>query len=300
MMTAERPFVPFSGWLVFPLLLLAGGLSVWSMVEGGQRLDVHVPGGGWFLGGGLFALAVVVVLLRGLFIVNPNDTKVLVLFGVYKGTVSTNGFFWANPFMIRARITLRARNFEGDKLKVNDQNGNPIEISAVVVWRIRNTAQALFDVDDYMHYVATQSEAAVRALAGTYPYDSHLDDENHSEISLREDRDQVNKVLEEALTERLSRAGIEVMEARLTHLAYAPEIAGAMLQRQQAAAVVAARRLIVDGAVGMVQMALKQLEQNAIVELDDERRAAMVSNLLVVLCGDRNVQPVINTGTLYG
>jgi regulator of protease activity HflC (stomatin/prohibitin superfamily) len=240
------------------------------------------------------------ICLFGFFIVEPNGSRVMLLFGTYKGTVRKNGFYWSNPFMSKRPVSLRARNLEGEMLKVNELHGNPIEISIVVVWRVQNTAQALFDVDDFETYVSTQSEAAVRQLAGTYSYDNHDDyGESTEGISLREGREQINEVMEARLAERLIRAGVEVIEARITHLAYAPEIAGAMLQRQQAAAMVAARRQIVDGAVGMVQMALEKLEGMHIIELDSEKRAAMVSNLLVVLCGDRNPQPVVNAGSLY-
>jgi len=234
------------------------------------------------------------VLMVGFFIVNPNEAATLLLFGAYKGTVRGNGFHWANPFLRKLKISLRARNLNGEKIKVNDSSGNPIDIAAVVVWRVRDTAEALFEVDDYEEYVQTQSEAAVRHLAGAYPYDGP-----EGELTLRGTTDEINQRLEKELQERLARAGVEVVEARLSHLAYAAEIAGAMLQRQQASAVVAARQKIVEGAVGMVEMALQELGEKEIVELDDERKAAMVSNLMVVLCSERAAQPVLNTGTLY-
>lgn len=240
-----------------------------------------------------------IFVFSGLFIVNPNDAKVMVLLGSYAGTVRNFGFFWANPFYIKRKFSLRARNLSGDKLKVNDSLGNPIEIAAVIVWKVEDTFKAAFEVDDYEHYVVIQSEAAVRHLAQSYPYDSFEDEGLEQKMTLRSGAEQVNKLLEEELLARLSRAGVKIIEARLSHLAYAPEIAEAMLRRQQATAVVAARTKIVHGAVSMVEMALKQLSEKGIVNLDEERRAAMVSNLLVVLCSESAASPVINTGTLY-
>ncbi len=230
----------------------------------------------------------------GFFIVNPNEAAVLLLFGAYKGTVKHNGFRWANPFYRKIKISLRMRNLVSEKIKVNDLIGNPIEIAAVIVWQVHNTTEALFDVDDYHNYITTQSEAAIRHLASSYPYDG-----SETELTLRGATDQINTHLQRELQERLGRAGVTVTEARLSHLAYASEIAGAMLQRQQATAIVAARQKIVEGAVGMVEMALSELSRKAIVQLDDERKAAMVSNLLVVLCSERAAAPVVNTGTLY-
>lgn len=241
---------------------------------------------------------VAVLIGPGFFVVNPNDSRVLVLFGTYKGTVKKNGFWWANPFYTKRKITLRARNLNGAKLKVNDRAGNPIEIAAVVVWQVEDTYKASFDVDHYEEYVVVQSEAAVRHLAGSYPYDN-FDDDHEETLTLRAGAEQVNKVLEQELTERFDRAGVRVVEARLSHLAYAPEIAEAMLRRQQASAVVAARTQIVNGAVSMVELALARLSANKIVELDEERKAAMVSNLLVVLCSETAATPVVNAGTLY-
>jgi hypothetical protein len=238
------------------------------------------------------------IALLGLFIVNPNDSRVLILFGTYKGTVKKNGFYWANPLLVTKKITLRARNLNGEKLKVNDKSGNPIQIAAVVVWRVADTFKAAFDVDDYEHYVVVQSEAAVRHLAGSYPYDTFEDDAEEL-LTLRAGTEQVNGVLERELSERFDRAGIEVIEARISHLAYAPEIAEAMLRRQQAAAVVAARTQIVNGAVSMVELALDKLSEKHVVQLDEERKAAMVSNLLVVLCSESSASPVVNAGTLY-
>jgi hypothetical protein len=239
--------------------------------------------------------AIVVVLLCGFFTLQPNTAAVLLLFGAYKGTVRRAGFHWANPFYHKIKLSLRTRNFNTDTIKVNDQRGNPIEIAAVVVWRVEETAQASFDVDDYQHYVSVQSESAVRHLASAYPYDANIE----GETSLRGSMDEVSERLLVELQERLARAGVVVEEARLSHLAYAPEIAGAMLRRQQAEAIVAARTRIVEGAVGMVEMALEHLERHKMVELDEERKAAMISNLLVVLCGEQAAQPVVNTGTLY-
>jgi hypothetical protein len=223
---------------------------------------------------------------------------VLVLFGTYKGTVKSNGFFWANPFYTKRKVTLRARNLNGAKLKVNDRAGNPIEIAAVIVWQVGDTYRASFDVVHYEDYVIIQSEAAVRHLAGTYPYDT-FDDHAEETLTLRAGTERVNKVLESELTERFARAGVKVIEARLSHLAYAPEIAEAMLRRQQASAVVAARTQIVNGAVSMVELALEKLNEKKVVALDEERKAAMVSNLLVVLCSESAAAPVVNAGTLY-
>jgi hypothetical protein len=243
---------------------------------------------------GTLVLIVAILFNVGFFIVNPNEAAVLLLFGAYKGTCKQNGFRWANPFFKKIKISLRARNLNGEKLKVNDLSGNPIEIAAVVVWRVVDTVEALFEVDDYEAYVTTQSESAVRHLASAYPYDG-----DEAELTLRGATDEINLRLEKELQERLKRAGVEVVEARLSHLAYAPEIAHAMLQRQQASAVVAARQKIVEGAVGMVEMALAELSRKELVHLDEERKAAMVSNLLVVLCSEHAAQPVLNTGTLY-
>ncbi len=239
------------------------------------------------------------IMLIGLFIVNPNESMVLVLFGKYQGTVRTDGFFWVNPFNKRRKISLRAHNFDNEPIKVNDKLGNPIMIGAVVVWRVKDTYKAAFDVNDYLEFVGIQSEAALRRMAGHYPYDEFHDEGEEGEISLRSGGKEVNDELEQALDRRLAIAGIEVLEARISHLAYANEIAGAMLQRQQATAIVAARRKIVEGAVGMVEMALDELSKKDIVHLDDEKKAAMVSNLMVVLCSDKSASPVVNTGSLY-
>ncbi|GAB3502428.1 SPFH domain-containing protein [Emticicia fontis] len=237
------------------------------------------------------------ILIIGLTVINPNEAAVTTFFGDYMGTMKQNGLRWVNPLYKRKKISLRARNLNGQKLKVNDKMGNPIEIAAVVVWRVSDTAKALFEVDDYQKFVDIQSEAAVRHLASSYAYDT-IEDENAS-ITLRDGSGKINEMLEKELNERITQAGVEVMEARISHLSYAPEIAGAMLQRQQATAVVAARKQIVEGAVGMVEMALARLSEKEIVHLDEERKAAMVSNLLVVLCGEKSVSPVVNAGTLY-
>jgi regulator of protease activity HflC (stomatin/prohibitin superfamily) len=263
--------------------------------------------GGWLIFSGVVnqslgsvALGAALILLMlfmaaGLFTVEPNEAKVLQLFGTYKGTVRQQGLFFANPFFTKKRITLRARNFETTRLKVNDKHSNPVEIAAIVVWRVIDSAEALFEVENVETYVMTQSESALRALATKYPYDAH----SEGEVSLSVNPDEIATELSVQLTERFAKAGVEVIESRVSHLAYAPEIAGVMLQRQQASAMIAARTKIVEGAVGMVDMALKMVEDRGMAKLDGERRAAMISNLLVVLCGEKNAQPVLNAGTLY-
>ena len=243
----------------------------------------------------VIGMVIATLLAAGLFMVNPNEGKVLQLFGAYRGTAKEQGLRWANPFLMKKKVSLRVRNFESSHLKVNDIDGNPIEIAAVVVWKVFETAEAVFEVDDYEHYVKVQSEAALRNLATSYAYDAH--DDTH--VSLRGHTAAVAEHLKREIGDRLVKAGVEVIEARISHLAYAPEIAAAMLQRQQAGAIIAARQKIVEGAVGMVEMALDMLSKKSIITLDEDRKAAMVSNLLVVLCGDRNTQPVINTGTIY-
>jgi hypothetical protein len=240
-------------------------------------------------------VTLVTFLLLGFFLVNPNQGKVLQLFGEYRGTAKRQGLRWANPLLSKKAVSLRVRNFESSRLKVNDSDGNPIEIAAVVVWKVVETAEAVFEVDDFENYVHVQSESALRNLATSYPYDSH----DEQLVSLRGHTNAVADHLKREIHDRLSKAGVEVVEARISHLAYAPEIAAAMLQRQQAGAIIAARQRIVEGAVGMVEMALGMLSQKDIVVLDDERKAAMVSNLLVVLCGERGAQPIVNTGTIY-
>jgi regulator of protease activity HflC (stomatin/prohibitin superfamily) len=284
-MENEKVINPPSGYFAFVFLVTIGIIAL-GLFSGG------IPGVAVVL-----MFIDLVVILPGMIIVNPNESKVLTLFGGYVGTVKKDGFYWVNPFTVKKKVSLRAFNLNGQQLKVNDKVGNPIEIAAVIVWRIKDTARAVFAVENYLQYVNIQSEAAVRHLANSFPYDS-MEDETAS-ITLRGGTEQVSKFLETELNERLDRSGIEVLEARISHLAYAPEIAHTMLQRQQASAIISARRLIVEGAVGMVEMALSKLSEKNIVELDEERKAAMVSNLLVVLCGDRSVNPVVNTGTLY-
>jgi len=245
----------------------------------------------------IVSVLVFVVLLVGLvgfFMVHPNQARVLTLFGTYVGSARETGLRWANPFYAKKTVSLRVRNFDCDTLKVNDSSGNPIEIAAVVVWKVVDSAEAVFEVDDYISFVEIQSEAALRNLATSYPYEAH-----DGEIALRSDPQQIAEELKTEVQDRLEKAGVEVIEARISHLAYAPEIASAMLKRQQAQAIVAARRQIVDGAVGMVKMALDELKEQNVIELDDERKAAMVSNLLVVLCGEENAQPVLNAGSIY-
>jgi regulator of protease activity HflC (stomatin/prohibitin superfamily) len=271
------------------LEFVAFALAIWLLVTG---VKAHEPVRAL---AGAFVLVLFVLGAIGFFVVQPNTAVVLVLFGTYKGTVKKNGFWWTNPFTVRRLISLRARNQVIEKLKVNDLVGNPIEIAAVVVWRVEDTYAARFEVDDYLNYVKVQGESALRHLASSYPYDER----EPGEVSLRGSTDEVSKALQTELQARLHRSGVVVDEARLAHLAYAPEIAGAMLRRQQAAAVIAARSRIVEGAVGMVQMALDLLSEKKVIDLDEERKAAMVSNLLVVLCGDRDVSPVVNTGTLH-
>ncbi len=246
--------------------------------------------------GAVLASIVVLICWAGLFMVHPNEAKVLQLFGKYVGTCHDPGLRWANPFYAKAAVSTRVRNFESGKLKVNDANGSPIEIAAVVVWKVFDTAEALFEVDDYVNFVQIQSEAALRNLGTTYPYEPH---EDEGGLALRSNPVEIAQALREEIQERLAQAGVTVIEARISHLAYAPEIANAMLRRQQASAIIAARKQIVHGAVGMVHLALDELDENDIVELDEERKAAMVSNLLVVLCSDEAAQPVLNTGTLY-
>lgn len=310
-MITEKVVRPMSGW--FPLLVCVGMFvgavfSIVAAVRGAGEMAFAAP---------VLIIAMIITAI-GFKAVAPNDSRTFLLFGDYKGSVKESGFYWVNPFYTSKRVSLRVRNFEtgstnvpekknlegaivqhkmqtgGRPSKVNDRDGNPVEISAVVVWKVVDTAEALFEVDDYEHYVAVQSEAALRNLASRHPYDS-----NDHETSLRGSTTEVSDQLKQDIQERLGKAGIDVIEARISHLAYAPEIAAAMLQRQQAQAVVAARTKIVEGAVGMVEMALEELAGKQVVDLDDERRAAMVSNLLVVLCSDRHTQPVVNTGTLY-
>ncbi|MEM6818844.1 MAG: SPFH domain-containing protein [Pseudomonadota bacterium] len=301
----EKKYKAVSGWL--PLILMLGGIAfgVFTLTRGLPLVGIPL-------------ILVATIMVGGFMAIAPNDARVLLLFGAYKGSVTESGFYWVNPFFSKKKISCRVRNFEtgstmlpekknssgavvqqksrssGKPSKVNDRDGNPIEISAVVVWKVVDTAEALFEVDDFEDYVAVQSEAALRNLASRYAYDGETDDE-----SLRGNTDRVGDELRKDIQDRLGTAGVDVIEARISHLAYAPEIAAAMLQRQQAQAVVAARTKIVEGAVGMVEMALDQLKTDGIIDLDEERKAAMVSNLLVVLCSDRHTQPVVNTGSLY-
>lgn len=286
----ELPFSAYSGWSI-----LLGTLVYWvvTMTVGIQLLPSVV----WLVISGILSLMVTFLFLFGYFIVNPNMSRVLVLFGTYRGTVRTPGFYWTNPFTSKRVVSLRAHNLSSERVKVNDLLGNPIEIGAVVVWRVRDSAQAQFDVEDYYQYVDLQCETAVRQLAKSHPYDDRMGETEAP--SLRTDTERVSAELTRELQERLDRAGIEVLEARISHLAYAPEIASAMLQRQQADAIIAARRKIVEGAVGMVDDALTQLSERGVLDLDVERRATLVGNLLVVLCGHATPQPVINAGTLY-
>jgi regulator of protease activity HflC (stomatin/prohibitin superfamily) len=288
-MLHEKELRGFSGWLMLCVLLLIAILGIVQFVNFGRDDQ--------YLLAALMAITVLIdiVCLAGLTVINPNEARVVTLFGVYKGSLKRPGFWWVNPLTTRKLLSLRVRNFESGKLKVNDRDGNPIEIAAIVVWRIIDTFEAAFNVDDYENFVHVQSESAVRILATSYPYDSHDD----GEISLRHSVGEVADRLRNEIQERLAKAGIEVIEARISHLAYAPEIAGAMLRRQQASAVIAARQKIVEGAVGMVEMALSEISRKGVVELDEERKATMVSNLLVVLCSERGVEPVVNTGSLY-
>jgi regulator of protease activity HflC (stomatin/prohibitin superfamily) len=271
------------------VLLLAGGAAagIWAGIAAEET---------WLKGVAFWLAGAAGACFAGLTVVNPNEASVVTLFGVYHGTLKRSGFWWVNPLTTRRKLSLRVRNFESSRLKVNERDGNPIEIAAVVVWRIVETFEAVFNVDDYENFVHVQSEAAVRNLATTYPYDAH----DETKVSLRlAAGGEVSDRMRHEIQDRLSKAGIEVIEARISHLAYAPEIAGAMLRRQQASAVIAARQQIVEGAVGMVEMALKELSSKHVVELDEERKATMVSNLLVVLCSEKGVEPVVNTGTLY-
>ncbi len=275
---------------MLPVLIAATGLTVWQFIVTARDQGPSAIFAVFIL---LFALEVLA--FAGFFIINPNEAKVLQLFGKYAGTVSKDGFHWANPLLSKRRISLRIRNFESSTTKVNDLEGNPIEIASVVVWRVVDTFEASFEVDDYEHYVKVQTEGAIRNLATQYPYDSHED----TIKSLRGNTLEIAEQLKTEIQERLSKAGVEVLESRINNLAYAPEIASAMLQRQQAGAIIAARSRIVEGAVSMVEHALEMLSKRGVVELDNERKAAMVSNLLVVLCSDRHTQPVVNTGTIY-
>ena len=293
-MIRERERNGLPGLPVLFLLLLSLPATGYLFLNGAGAFDDGRPNAPLiFTAIALFVLEV--ILLAGHFVVPPNSARVLQLFGDYVGTAKVSGLRWANPFLTKKLISLRVRNFESSHLKVNDKEGNPIEIAAVIVWRVVETAEAIFEVDDYENYVKVQTEAAVRNLATSYPYDSH----DPAIVSLMATAGPVAEHLKQEVQQRLAKAGVEVLEARISHLAYAPEIAAAMLQRQQAGAIIAARQKIVEGAVGMVEMALAMLAGKGIVHLDEERKAAMVSNLLVVLCGERGAQPIVNTGTIY-
>ncbi len=279
----EKLTIPISGYIMITLFLITLFVSLFGLIF------LRIP---FFV----LTLITAIFMMPGFFFVNPNGSRVLVLFGKYKGTVKQNGFFWTNPFYVKKAVSLRARNFDSERVKVNDKIGNPILISVILVWRVRDTYAAAFEVDDYENFVRVQTDSAVRKLAGSYPYDNFDDDQ--AEVTLRSGLDEVNIRLEEEIEDRLAIAGIEIQEARIGYLAYAEEIAGAMLRRQQATAIVAARHKIVEGAVSMVEMALEQIAEKKLIDLDDDKKAAMVSNLMVVLCADKDVAPVVNSGTL--
>ncbi len=283
-MENEKSYSPISGYGIVSLVIVLLAIALFGLI--GMRNP-------WFLS----LIIIDIILLIGFTVVNPNQSTVMILFGSYKGTIKKNGFFWVNPLFVKKKISLRARNFDSQPSKVNDKIGNPIMIGLVLVWKVEDTYKAAFAVDEFEHFVVVQSEAALRKLAGIYPYDDFED--HDAEITLRSGGEEVNHELEREIRERLEIAGIHVIEARINYIAYAQEIAQAMLKRQQATAIVAARFKIVEGAVGMVEMALEQLSDKKIVELDDEKKASMVSNLMVVLCGDKEATPIVNTGTIY-
>ncbi|MCD2261017.1 SPFH domain-containing protein [Psychroserpens luteolus] len=284
-MKEEKIIVPANGYLMLFifLILFFGPIASAIITESGEFL---------------LLLPIAIIIAPGFIMVQPNGSRVLLLFGKYIGTVKKNGFYWVNPFYTKKKISLRARNFDSERLKVNDKLGNPVMISTILVWRVQNTYKAAFDVDIYENFVRVQTDAAVRKLASMYPYDNFADEGHAEDITLRSSVNEVSNALEKEIEERLAIAGIEVLEARIGYLAYAQEIANAMLKRQQATAIVAARHKIVEGAVSMVEMALEELGKKQIVDLDEERKAAMVSNLMVILCGDKDASPVLNTGTL--
>lgn len=284
-MTNEKNTVPINGYIMLFLFLILfiGGILTLIRFEA-------LPS--------VLIIFIAVFMIPGFVLVNPNGSRVLLLFGKYVGTIKKNGFYWVNPFYFKKKISLRASNFDSERLKVNDKLGNPVMISTILVWRVTDTYKAAFDVDDYQNFVRVQTDAAVRKLASMYPYDNFADEGLDEDITLRSSVNEVSEALEQEVQERLSMAGIEVLEARIGYLAYAQEIANAMLKRQQATAIVAARHKIVEGAVSMVDMALEELSKKEIVELDEERKAAMVSNLMVVLCSDKDAAPIVNTGTL--
>jgi len=282
-MKTEKIITPFNGYLAVVMLLISAVLIAYGFSSNNNVLVIAL-------------IPILILITKGLIVVSPNSSKVLLLFGDYKGSVKQNGLFWINPLYTRTSLSLRARNFESEKIKVNDKMGNPIMISVILVWKVKDTFKATFEVDNYENFIKIQTDSAVRKLAGSFPYD-HFEDERAT-VTLSTNFDDVNKALEREVTERLDIAGIEVVESRIGYLAYAPEIAHSMLRRQQASAVVAARHKIVEGAVGMVESALKLLADKEIIEFDEDRKATMVSNLMVVLCGDSETKPVINTGTL--
>ncbi len=283
-MKTEKNVGKVNGYLMLGVLIAAIGIAVASFATENIVL-------------GIIMLPMLILIGPGFFIINPNSSKVMLLFGAYKGTLKENGYFWTNPFYMKREISLKARNFESERIKVNDKLGNPIMISAILVWKVDDTFKAMFEVDNYEDFVKIQTDSAVRKLASSYPYDQFEDAK--ASITLSSSFEEVNKSLEEEISERLKLAGITVIEARIGYLAYSPEIAQVMLKRQQATAIIAARSKIVEGAVGMVEMALKLLSSKELIKLDEEKKAAMVSNLLIVLCGDKDIEPVINTGTLH-
>ncbi|RSK39215.1 SPFH domain-containing protein [Mangrovimonas spongiae] len=284
-MTQEKIIVPANGYLM---------LFIFALILFGSIAAIILTKSPWFI----ISILSAIILAIGFVMVQPNGSRVLLLFGKYVGTINKNGFYWVNPFYSKKKISLRASNFDSERLKVNDKLGNPVMISTILVWRVENTYKAAFDVDNYENFVRVQTDAAVRKLASMYPYDNFADEGMDEDITLRSSVNEVSAALEKEIDERLSIAGIEVLEARIGYLAYAQEIANAMLKRQQATAIVAARHKIVEGAVSMVEMALEELGKKEIVDLDEERKAAMVSNLMVILCGDKDASPVVNAGTL--
>lgn len=292
----ENISIQKNGWVLLGVTIFLLLVAICALVYGTYMAKEEYDNAAWVIISGVFLLIFDIFLMVGFFTVEPNEGVVLLLFGKYIGTERTIGFRWANPLFQRKKISLRVRNFDGEKLKVNDKKGNPIEISAVIVWKVEDTAEAVFEVDNFMDYVQVQSESAVRHLAVRYAYDSY---DSEDEISLRSALDEVSEDLGKEIQERVAAAGVKIIEARINHLAYAPEIAQAMLQRQQAEAIIAARQKIVEGAVSMVEMALEKLKKQGVVELDEERKANMVSNLMVVLCSDKAAQPIVNAGSLY-
>jgi len=284
-MKEERTITPMNGYILLIIFLIILGVGIYGLIN--YENPIYI-----------IAIVVAIFMVPGFVMVQPNNSRVLLLFGKYIGTIKKNGLFWVNPFYTKKKISLRASNFDSERLKVNDKLGNPIMISTILVWRVQNTYKAAFDVDNYENFVRVQTDAAVRKLASMYPYDNFADEGHAEDITLRSSVNEVSETLEKEIDERLSIAGIEVLEARIGYLAYAQEIANAMLKRQQATAIVAARHKIVEGAVSMVEMALDKLNDKEIVDLDEERKATMVSNLMVILCSDKDATPVVNAGTL--